>query len=237
MFYVGKGKGRRVKHGHERNPKFMEIYNNNNCNYMFLGENLPEDEAFKKEKYYINFYKEKGEAIANTTDGGPSDGNVMTNWSDERKQEFINKMTKINKERCTTPEFKENARKNMINRYKNPDERKAQSIKAHNYWDKPENKKKHSELIKRKLKENPESIQRRNEKHYKPCILELNKSKIEFKSRKELEKYLKEKLNITIARDKITNLLKNKISYTTDKSKHKHLIGMMMYYKDVETSQ
>lgn len=237
VFYVGKGHGKRMRQNgqHNRNHLFKEIVANNECEPFILESGLTEELAYDRERYYINYYKKTGQAVANITDGGPSGGNVMRNWSKERHQEFIDKMTAINKKRCNTNDFKTKISKATTKRYQDPDERKKQSERARLYWSDKNNRVRQSEIVKSAIFRHPDMYVKRSTKMYKPCAIEYNGIKTTFQSRKKLETYLKEVLHLTIKRNILTNMMKNKVPYSSCRSKFKHLNGMLLYYEGVET--
>lgn len=56
-----------------RNRHFLFIVRKlgvNNCKIIKLEENLEEQKAFEKERYYIKYYKDLGEPLTNISDGG-----------------------------------------------------------------------------------------------------------------------------------------------------------------------
>lgn len=73
IFYIGKGSGNRYKDLGMRNRHFLFIVRKlgvNNCKIIKLEENLEEQKAFEKERYYIKYYKDLGEPLTNISDGG-----------------------------------------------------------------------------------------------------------------------------------------------------------------------
>ena len=71
VFYIGKGKGRRCYQTRRRNKFFLDIYKSHNCHVEIIEDGLTEDIAFKKEKYWIKFYREETNyRLTNQTDGG-----------------------------------------------------------------------------------------------------------------------------------------------------------------------
>ena len=66
-----------------------------------------DEELNQKEKDYIKYYKDLyGNQCYNLESGGYG-GDVFKYQSPEQKQKFIDKMTKINQERCKTEAFKQ----------------------------------------------------------------------------------------------------------------------------------
>lgn len=68
-FYVGKGKGNRWCEL-KRNEKFNEISSSVECAVYKLKENLSEENAFKIEKAYIEYYRSIGLELCNIAYGG-----------------------------------------------------------------------------------------------------------------------------------------------------------------------
>ena len=59
VFYVGKGKGNRYKEHKRRNKFFIDMYSTHKCDVRKIYENLSEEDAFKKEKELIAYYRKK----------------------------------------------------------------------------------------------------------------------------------------------------------------------------------
>lgn len=73
VFYVGKGSGNRYKDMSMRNRYFLNVVNKvgeDNVEIKIIEDNLLEQEAFEKEIYYIQYYKEQGCKLTNMTSGG-----------------------------------------------------------------------------------------------------------------------------------------------------------------------
>lgn len=70
IFYVGKGRGLRCQHRApgNRNKKFVNYVNKNNCTYRKVFENLDEETACGLEDKRIKELKSKGQCICNLTD-------------------------------------------------------------------------------------------------------------------------------------------------------------------------
>lgn len=88
IFYIGKGKGRRAFDKNDRNKHWHNTVNKY-CGFQveILESNLIEEEAFEREKFYINFigrYK-----LVNMTDGGEgASGNIQTEEVRKKISEF-----------------------------------------------------------------------------------------------------------------------------------------------------
>ena len=86
-------------------------------------------ELNEKEKYYIKYYKENfNDQCYNIASGGDG-GNTLAYKTPEEMQMFIDKMTAINRERCSTDEFKNKIRNATIKRYSNEEVRSEHSKK------------------------------------------------------------------------------------------------------------
>lgn len=73
---------------------------------MILLSGLSEEESILLEPLFIAYYKQKGMCKANIHNGGSFGGNVFTNLPCDEKEAFVGKMTKINKARCSSDDFK-----------------------------------------------------------------------------------------------------------------------------------
>lgn len=78
IFYIGKGKGYRCKSLHRRSARWHNYVKKYGYNILFIEENLPQEEAFAKEVYYIKKFGRHdlgtGELI-NMSDGGVGGNN------------------------------------------------------------------------------------------------------------------------------------------------------------------
>lgn len=108
------------------------------------------DELDEKERHYICLYKEKyGDDCYNIGSGNA--GDPLKYATEERKEEFRQKMTKINKERCSKDDFKKKISKATKERYSNPEEREKQRLRSKKAWSNPELREKQSKIVKEKL--------------------------------------------------------------------------------------
>ena len=227
VFYIGKGKNDRYKSMKKRNPYFLNIIKKYNCDVEIIEYCENETVAFEKEKEYIKEFKAKGMAVANFHEGGLG-GDVFKYADEETKLQFKEKMTKINQQRCSTKEFKENARKNMVERYKNPEERHKQAEHQKVIWTE-EKREQQSQLIKEKAKTN-DFHKRGSITRQKKCFFKFNDKEIIFNSRKEALCYIKENYNIVFGRKTEQDMLHNKAPYVAYHKEQKHLNGMLLYY-------
>lgn len=227
VFYIGKGKLDRFKSLKSRNQYFLNIVNKYQCSSEIIEYCDSEDDAFMKEKEYIQFYKEKGMATANFHEGGLG-GDTLKYASEKKRKEFIEKMTIINRERCSSDEFKQKARENMTKKYSDTNERIKQSEIQKTVWTE-EKRRKQSEIIKNSIKNN-NFYEKRNSLLRKKCCFEFIGEKIIFNSRKEALSYIKNKYDITFSRKVEQEMLHNRIPYVSFKKDKSHLNGMLLYY-------
>ena len=230
VFYIGRGHGDRYKSLKDRTKYFHKFYDNYPCTVIIFEKNLTEEQAIIREQEYIAYYRSINMAQANIHNGGQFGGDVITHMPEENRQVFINKMTEINRKRCSSDDFKEKARQRMIEKYSDPKERELQSIKIKKAWSNPELIQAQSNARKQYAIEHPEVIQAIARSHYKKCIFELNGEKIEFESLKDLKAYLKNTYGLVLSRAKEQDMLYNRTPYITDRSKYNYLIGFKIYY-------
>ena len=113
IFYVGKGHAEKYKDMCSRNDWFLHVVNKvgkENIEIKFLEENLSEEEAFEKEKYYIKKFREEGKPLVNLTDGGDGSGNWYQFLTEEEKERH-REISKSWLGRKHTEETKEKMRK------------------------------------------------------------------------------------------------------------------------------
>jgi hypothetical protein len=166
-FYIGKGKANRA-YDLKGRSKFWNRKAKNGFDVVFISVNLAEHESLLLERKMILFYGRKDNAtgcLVNHTDGG--DG--LTNPSIKTRK----KIADANKERFKDPQFrkrfsvaqrnkviKESTKTKMsqahINRFKSMEERNKHKKLSERAWSSVELRKKQSELISKKHKENPE---------------------------------------------------------------------------------
>ena len=227
VFYIGKGKDNRYKSMKKRNPYFLNIVKKYNCDVEIIEYCENEEIAFEKEKQYIKDFKEKGMATANFHEGGLG-GDVFKYADAKTKEKFRKKMTQINRERCQSEAFKENARKNMTKRYEDPKEREKQAEHQRVVWTE-EKRQQQSQLIKEKAKID-NFHERASKKMQKKCMFQFKDTKILFDSRKQALQYIKETYDIVFARKVEQDMLYNKTPYVAYHKEKRHLDGMLLYY-------
>lgn len=90
VFYVGKGSGNRYKDMSMRNRYFLNVVNKvgkDNIEIKIIEDNLSEQEAFEKEIYYIQYYKEQNCELTNMTSGGEGSSDWYEHLTDEEKEQ------------------------------------------------------------------------------------------------------------------------------------------------------
>lgn len=222
--YLGSGKALR---------RAIDKYGKSNFSNIVLDTAETQEELNKKEEKYVTEYKEKyGTNCYNIADGGH--GHTRKYQSEEEHQAFIEKMTKINRERCSTAEFKAKISKASTERYKDPKEREKHSIREKATWADKDLRKRQSEKLTEYFADHPKD----NSYLDKKCIFELNGEKIEFKSVKALRAYLINVHNYNPDRRSFKKIMEDSakgIAFNPfHKNKFGHLIGMRIYYAEEE---
>lgn len=199
-----------------------------------------DEELNKKEKFYIKHYKSLyGKNCYNLASGGDG-GNVFKYQTPESKEQFIKKMTEINKRRCATEDFKNKISKATFDRYKDVNERKLHSEKIRKIWSNQDLRQKQSGT----LKEYYAKHKRNCSFNFIPCVFKLNDISVRFDSIKDLRKYLLEKYQYNPDRrtfNRLMELGKQGIPYKPfhkNNEKLQKLKGMLIYKldKSVETN-
>lgn len=101
VFYVGKGHGNRYKDRSMRNRYFNNVVckiGMENIRIEIIENNLNEADAFEREKYYIQYYRDSGHELTNMTSGGEGSSDWYSFLSDaekdahrERSKSFLGK--------------------------------------------------------------------------------------------------------------------------------------------------
>lgn len=199
-----------------------------------------DEELNEKEKYYIKYYKDLyGRGCYNLASGGDG-GDVFKYQSPKDKQNFVDKMTLINKQRCSTEDFKNKLSKATSKRYQDINERKAHSKKVREAWSNPDLRKEQSQRLIEYYSENGHDCSF----NFIPCAFELGNIKITFESIKNLREYLLEEYQYNPDRrtfNKLMELGKQGIPYKPfhkNNEKLQRLNGMLIYKldKSVETN-
>ena len=232
VFYVGSCGTDRYKIGNkDRSERFNKYYNNFNCNYRVVEWFDSLEEAQNKEIELIALYKSKGLAKANRHIGGSSGGATMYYATPQEIQNFKEKMTQINKERTNTSEFKENARKRMIKKFSNPEEREAQSLKVKEAWNNKELREKHSKIIKNSYTKELREV--RAETMREPVIARLRGEEKKFESKKSLYSYFKDNYNFNPCRSTWLKLFEGE-EYKPYHKRFQNLAGLKIEVIDKE---
>lgn len=230
--YVGKHLSKEYDKSYLGSGKILEQairkYGKDNFSNSIIYQAETLDELNSAEIFFIELYRNiYGKKMYNIANGGDG-GDVFKYASESDKLSFKNKMKVINKERCNSEDFKLKISRATSKRFSDEAERVKQSKTIRKAWSNPE-------LIRRqreKLLAYYTSHKKDNSYNCKPCILEFEGEVYEFDSRKDLDRFLKNKLNITLGRKIETQLLLSGEPYNPfHKNKHKRLIGMRIYYK------
>lgn len=135
----------------------------------------------------IKEYKEKyGKDCYNIAFGGDG-GNVWRYSDEEDREDFRERMTLINQERCRSETFKEKTSKRMSEKYMDEKERQKQSERICEAWSNPELRKQQSDRVTEWYKTH--SID--HSCNFKSCYIKINSNILTFSSLKECEEYLK----------------------------------------------
>ena len=149
VIYIGKGKEKRYL-VRNRNIYFNRVVDKYDCYPLILKKNLSEDEAFKIEKDFIKFFKNRGQAKCNLHEGGYG-GNVFL-YHPEGKKEMIRKCRiastgknnpmygkswKIFATDEKIEKHRENCRLGQLKRYLDPEEKIRTSVSTSEGWNKP----------------------------------------------------------------------------------------------------
>ena len=188
------------------------------------------DELNKLEKEWIvkihNAFPDKCTNYATGGDGG----NVYAYAPPEVVKEFIEKMTEINRQRCSTPEFKANQAKNMRIRYQDAEARESQSKVVREAWSNVTLREQQS----KRLKDYYSSHKKDQSYLHKPCTFSLNGTVKHFDSVKELREFLTNEYGYTPDRRTFRKLMEDGamgIPYKPfHKNKFANLAGMQIYY-------
>ncbi len=233
IFYVGKGKEGRLKDLKSRNRYFLNVCNKYECDSKIIKFFESEEEAFSYEKEMISFYRSLGQANTNIHEGGLG-GDVWKYSSQEDKDKYIEKMTFINRERCSSQEFKKNKSEYMSKKYQSEEERKLQSERVKKTWADEELRKRQSEIIK---KSQTKEVREKRANSLKKCVeISLGEMVEVFDSRKEMLSYLSQEFNFRPSNTTLAKLLSGE-TYNPFRKAQKPLKGLKIRYikEDVET--
>ena len=199
-----------------------------------------EEELNQKEIKHISHYKSLyGRNCYNIANGGTG-GDVFKYSTQEEKDIFKEKMTKINQERCSSKDFKRKLSIATSKRYEDKNERIKHSEKIKKSWSSLELKQQQSE----RLTEYYKTHKRDCSFNFIPCMFKLNGLEIKFDSIKDLRKYLLDEYKYSPARKTLHDIMdmgKHGIPYHPfhkSNQKLQKLDGMLIYKLDkgVETN-
>lgn len=237
--YVGKHKSEKYDSQYFGSGKILlqaiDKYGIQNFTNEIIYEAKTEEDLNQKEIQYISEYRRKYEKLMYNIAFGGDGGDTFTNKSEKEKNDFIDKMTIINRSRCSSNEFKKNVSRRLTEKYKNLSEREKQSQKIKQSWSNLELRKEQSQRLKEYYKSN-----KKDQSYlYKGCIFELNGNSIEFESVKSLRKYLKNTYDYKPSYKQLKKIFENSLKGIgfnpyNYKEKYKTLVGMKIYYKQNE---
>lgn len=199
-----------------------------------------DEELNEKEKYYIKHYKDLyGKDCYNLASGGDG-GDVFKYQSPESKQRFVDKMTEINKQRCSTEDFKAKISMATSKRYQDINERELHSERIRDVWSDKDLRQKQSKILKEYYSEHEHDCSF----NFIPCVFKLNDIIIRFDSVKDLREYLLEEYQYNPDRRTFNRLMESGKQGVPYKPYHKNneklqrLSGMLVYKldKSVETN-
>lgn len=167
------------------------------------------EELNKKEKYYISLYKEEyGNMCYNIASGGDG-GNTQLYKTEEEKQEFINKMTQINRGRCNSDDFKKKLSEATTKRYEDESVREAHSSKLKDVWSDECLRNQQSERLKKHYEEHGDTRVMPTQK----CMWQLDNAFIEFNSIKDLREFLVKYFKYNPDRRSFNNIMNSGVGY------------------------
>lgn len=233
--YIGKHKSNKYDNAYYGSGKIIlqaiNKYGIENFKNEILYKANTEEELNEKEKYFISLYRQKyGKKMYNIAFGGDG-GDTYSNRSEKEKAEFVELMKIINKERCSSDDFKDKISKALKARYSIKEERRKQSKRIKEVWSNNELKNEQS----KRLKEYYKNHKKDNSYLSIPCLFELNEIRKEFKNIKSLKKFLRDEYNYKPDNPRLKQLLidgtQGKRFVPFFKNKHAKLNGMLIYYK------
>ena len=231
--------------GQKKSPYFVEDYFGSGVNItkqlkqygtcsfkvkmLKMVESQEELDAY--EVYYIAKHKSKyGDKCINLAPGGAHPGNSLFYASEERKAEFVAKMTEINRARCQSDEFRQACSERMTERYKDPEERKRHSEKVKQAWSNPELIEAQRQRALVRFAEHPMDYSFL----HKPCAFRLGDIYHEFESVNDLRDFLLKEYQYNPDRRTFKRLMEQGAKGIPYEPFHKarmgRISGMMIYY-------
>ena len=188
------------------------------------------DELNKLEKEWIaKIHGAFPDKCINFAAGGDG-GNVYAYAPPEMMEKFIKRMTEINRQRCSSSEFKANQARNMQLRYQDATARELQSKVVREAWSDTKLREQQSERLKSYY-----STHKKDQSYlHKPCIFALNGMVRHFDSVKELREFLTDEYGYTPDRRTFHKLMEDGAMGIPYKPFHKNkfaqLAGMRICY-------
>lgn len=180
-----------------------------------------EEELNNREKYYIDFYKQKYGRICYNVAAGGTGGDVFAHASEEEKKLFKEKMTVINKQRCNTEKFKKRISETTKQRMSLPKEKEKKSEQFKRMWENPD----YREAKIQSLKILNTNRDRTSQKIPHKTI--LNGEERYFESRGELRNYYKNTYGIDISHLMYHNILQATAEGRGYEPFHKNIRGIL----------
>lgn len=116
--YVGKHKSEKYDSQYFGSGKILlqaiDKYGIQNFTNEIIYKAETEEDLNQKEIQYISEYRRKYGKLMYNIAFGRDGGDTFTNKSEKEKNDFIDKMTIINRSRCSSNEFKKNASKDSL---------------------------------------------------------------------------------------------------------------------------
>lgn len=189
-----------------------------------------EEDLDAMETACIAYYKlAYGDNCYNLAAGGEG-GDTLKYASPEKREEFIGKMTQINRERCGTEEFRQNTSRHTTLRYQDPEVRNRQAAKTRITWSDLELKQQQAERTKQwhKLRTNYDYLGDK-------CYIVFHGQIVNFPTVKKCIAYLKKTYNF------VPTDLTQCTPYKAFHSHHRYMNGLFFGYgtfqrKSVTTS-
>ncbi len=213
-------------------------YGSDNFSQTILETCMSKEELDNRERYWIGIYKNLSPDNSYNLAKGGDGGDTLYYKSKSDRDKFREKMTDINRKRCSSDEFRKKISQKTSERYKNPKSRSEQSVKIKAAWSNSKLKAEQSERLKFWYK-----THKHNTAYLKiKCVFELNGEVVILDSIKSLRKFLKEEYGYSPDNRTFKRLLeqgKNRVPFEPfHKNKLKELRGMIIYTidDDVETN-
>lgn len=217
------GLGRKIREA-------VEKYGKMNFEKELVCECDTKDELDNAEKFWIMYYKrEYGDRCYNLAGGGDG-GNVFMFADDERKNAFSQKMTGINKARCSSESFRKRISEATSARYADKAEREAHGKKMSAAW-RAMPKDKQDEIVSRRTKKLLRAHEEYRANHgvdwnSKRCFLEFtNGCAVEFDSVREMQRFLTDIFGYTPDRRN----LKYGVPFKAFFKRHESINGIIPY--------